>query len=216
MATSPTKIGTPRYDAAGRPTPRVPIASNASSRFRSSGRRDRRTWLASPSPMAMSPSSRRSPSARKYGNSIRWVAPIDERDIDLVGRERLLELVAESLDENGQVELLGDRRTDVVDERQLAVALAGLTDEARVVEGHTEARGEGRQKPDVRIAEGMLAIEVLERDDAGHLTAATERDEQRRLRGSPWMTSGCPIACARSWSTRLSRNGSRVSMTCLR
>ena len=59
-----------------------------------------------------------------------------ERDVDEVGVEGHAHLVAEALDERVQVELRRERLADVVDDGQLRGALAGLVEEARVLEGH--------------------------------------------------------------------------------
>ena len=58
----------------------------------------------------------------------------------------------------------------------------GLVEEPCVLEGDTQARGQRREQVDVAVAEGRLAVEVLERDDAGRPARRDERHEDRRLR----------------------------------
>ena len=75
-----------------------------------------------------------------------------ERDVDEVGVERVAHLVAELLDQGVQVQLAGQRLADGVDDGELGGPLAGLVDEAGVVERHAQAGGERRQQVHVRLA----------------------------------------------------------------
>ena len=75
-----------------------------------------------------------------------------ERDVHEVGIERVAHLVAEVLDQGVQVQLPGERLSDAVDDGQFGGSLAGLVDEARVVQGDAEARGQGRQQVHVATA----------------------------------------------------------------
>ena len=58
--------------------------------------------------------------------------------------------------------------------------------------------GERRQEAHVRVGERVLAIEVLERDDAADLVADDQRREQDDFGVSPWMAAGWPSSIARS------------------
>ena len=85
-------------------------------------------------------------------------------------------------------ELRGDALLDAVDHRQLGVALLGfleqplrLVEEARVLERHAHAGGDGSQQPDVGLAERVLALVVLEHDAAEHAVAADDRNEHAGL-----------------------------------
>ena len=69
-----------------------------------------------------------------------------------------------------------------VDQRELGVPLSRLVHEPRVLERDAEAARERLQQLLVGIAERVLAIEVVERDDAGRALACHERDEHDRLR----------------------------------
>ena len=55
----------------------------------------------------------------------------------------------------------GERLADVVDDRQLGGPLAGLVEEARVLERHAQARREGAQEAGVGLAEGVR-LQALE------------------------------------------------------
>ena len=70
-----------------------------------------------------------------------------QRDVDEVGVEGHLHLVAQALDERVQVELRRERLADVVDDGQLRGALVRLEEEAGVVEGDACARRERRHQP---------------------------------------------------------------------
>ena len=74
------------------------------------------------------------------------------RDVDDLGVEDLLDLVADDVVDRLQLELAGERRLDAVDQRELGVALPGLVDEPRVLERDAEAAGERRQEPLVGVA----------------------------------------------------------------
>ena len=107
---------------------------------------------------------------------------IVKRDIDDVGLECPPHLLADELDQVVEIELAGEGLADLVDRRQLGQPLARLVDEADVLEGDAQARGKGGQQLDVRFAEGILAVDVLERDHAPRLVPYHERCPQRRPR----------------------------------
>ena len=69
---------------------------------------------------------------------------------------------------------------DFVDRRELGEPLAGLVDQADVLEGDAQACCQGGQQFDVGVGERVLAVDVLERDDAARLVADEERDPERR------------------------------------
>ena len=104
-----------------------------------------------------------------------------QRDVRDVGLERLAHALADELDQRVELELCRERLADAVHGRELGHALARLVDEPRVVERDAQAAGQRRQEPLVVLAEGVRAVDVLERDDAGGTPADDERDEQRRL-----------------------------------
>ena len=57
-----------------------------------------------------------------------------------------------------------------------------LVEEARVLERDAQARGQRRQQADVRLAERVRPVDVLERDGATDRVAGDERGEDHRLR----------------------------------
>ena len=91
---------------------------------------------------------------------------------------------------------VGEPPLDVVDRaRSSAFALPRLLEQARVLEGDAQAPGERGQQTHVGVAERVLAVEVLERDDAGRPVADDERHEDARLRRlRPTSTNGCPCS----------------------
>ena len=75
--------------------------------------------------------------------------------------------------------LRGEALLDAVDDRQLGRALVGLgeqplglVEQPRVLQGHGQTRRESRQQPDVRLAEGVGAVEILQRNAAEDRVAA--------------------------------------------
>ncbi len=106
--------------------------------------------------------------------------PIEYSDIDALRIEDLVETVADEVVHGLHLEVLGETPLDVVDERELGVALTGLLEQPRVLERDAEAASERREQADVCLAERVLAVEVLERDAADRLPADYERDQQHR------------------------------------
>ena len=99
--------------------------------------------------------------------------------------EQVPDPVPDELVHRLHLELAGERRADLVDDRQLARPAPRLVDEAGVLEGDAQAGRDGRQEADVRVAERVLPVEVLERDDARGLAGDDERHEQDGLRRLP-------------------------------
>ncbi len=104
------------------------------------------------------------------------------RDVHQVGREGVAHQVADEVVHPVEVELGGHGLADLVDGRQLRHALAGLVDQAGVLERDAQAGGQRGQDADVGVGERVLAVEVLERDDAGRLAADEQGRPRRRLR----------------------------------
>ncbi len=99
--------------------------------------------------------------------------------------ERLAHLLADELQQDRQVELRGDRLTDAVDDVELGDPLAGLGDEAGVLQRDAQAGGERREQADVAIAERVLAVQVLEADPPAHSSPTTSGAYTTDLAGSP-------------------------------
>ena len=145
------------------------------------------------------------------------VGLVEHGDIDHLRVEDLTESVADEVVHRLHLEVLGEPALHVVDERELGVALAGLLEQPGVLERDAEAAGERREQADVRLAERVLPVDVLERDHA--------RSPCPRRRAAPTPPTWEPrptIAPGWSYSARSSgvmasnRSGSRVSRTCLR
>ena len=127
---------------------------------------------------------------RRLGPSLAALVVVDEvdlpgglvveRDVGDVGVEGLADALADELDQRVELELGRERLADAVHGRQLGDALARLVDEPRVLERDAEAAGQRRQEPLVVLVERVLAVEVLERDDARRPPADDERDEHAR------------------------------------
>jgi hypothetical protein len=108
-----------------------------------------------------------------------------ERHVNDVGREDVTELVAQPFDQRVQIELLDERLTDIVHDRELGRALPGLVEQPRVLERDAQGSRERHQEPDVTFAERMFSVEVLERDQADRAITDQERSEDGRLRDLP-------------------------------
>ncbi len=107
---------------------------------------------------------------------------VEHADVDNLGVEDLLDLVADDVVDRLKLELTGERVLDAVDQRQLGVALACLVYQPRVLERDAQASGQRLQELLVGIGECVLPVEVLERDHARRLAARTEGHVQHRLR----------------------------------
>ena len=83
-----------------------------------------------------------------------------------------------------------------------------LVEQPDVLEGDAQARGQGRQEPDVAVAEGVLVVEVLERDDAADLAAGERAGRTATTSaGSPWIAPACPASIAAAIASRLMTRG---------
>ena len=137
-------------------------------------------------------------------------------DVDDLGVEDLLDLGADDVVDPLRLELAGDRGLDAVDQRELGVPLPGLVDETCVLERHAEAPGERDEEPLVGVGERVLAVDVLERDDAGGSPACEQGHEEPRLRHLAGQHRRVADRSASAIQSSLIASGSRVSRTCLR
>ena len=104
------------------------------------------------------------------------------RDADDLRVEDFEHPIAHEVVDRLWVELPRDRRLHTVDQRQLRIPLPGLLEEARVLERGTDAAGQRDEQPLIGLVERLLAIDVLQRDDARRTPGGKERDEEHRLR----------------------------------
>ena len=102
-----------------------------------------------------------------------------------------LDLVADDVVDRLHLELARERLLHAVDQRQLGVPLPRLVHEPRVLERHAEAAGQRLQELLVGVGEGVLAVDVLERDHARRLAAGDERHVEHRLRHLARPGPGC-------------------------
>ena len=72
--------------------------------------------------------------------------PIQDRDVDDLGVEDLLDPVADEVVGRLQPELLREPALYIIDERELGVALARLLEQPRVLERDGQAAGERGQQ----------------------------------------------------------------------
>src|SRR3990172_6592351 len=110
-----------------------------------------------------------------------------DADIDDLGVEDVLDLVANEVVHGLHVELRRQALLDAVDDGQLGSALVGLgqqalrlVEEAGVLERDAHARGQGAQHAGVGFAEGGL-LEALERPDAEDAVAGQDGHAQPRF-----------------------------------
>ena len=81
-----------------------------------------------------------------------------------------------------RVELARDRLLHAVDQRQLRVPLSRLVHQPRVLERDAQTAGQRLEQLLVRLAEGVLAIDVLQCDQARRLAPGDEGNEEQGLR----------------------------------
>ena len=142
---------------------------------------------------------------------------VEDADVDDLGVEDLLDLVADDVVDRLHLELARERLLHAVDQRQLGVPLPRLVHQPRVLERHAEAAGERLQQLLVGLGEGVLAVDVLQRDHAASaLPPLTSGTKSTDFGGSPPSTAGCRTARPSRRRSRRSGAAARVSITCLR
>ena len=107
---------------------------------------------------------------------------VDQRDVDDLRVEDLLDAIADEVVHRLHVEVPGQPALDVGDHRELGVALPGLLEQARVLERDAEAPRDRHEQANVGLAERVLVVEVLERDPPGGPVAEHEGDVDDGLR----------------------------------
>ena len=131
------------------------------------------------------------------------VGRVVEAHVDDLGVEQLADLLPHQLDHRLHLELLGEALLDAVDDGQLRRALAGLVDQADVLQGDAEAGRDRRQELHVGLGEGVLVVQVLERDDAARPAA----DAAAARTGRPWPVRRSARPAGRAPAPRPSRPG---------
>ena len=123
------------------------------------------------------------------------------------------EPVADEVVHRLRVQVLDQAALDLVDQGELGVALAGLLEQPRVLEGDAEAPGERRQQTHVRLAERVLPVDVLQRDHPGRPPADRRGARTRRTAAArrTARAAGRPRRQSRATSS-FTRTGSIVSI----
>ena len=139
-------------------------------------------------------------------------------DVDDVRLERLAHLLADEL-EQGRRDRAGD---EIAWPTSLTVSSSAtrwrVSSISRAFSSATlRLAASVVRRRDVALAEGVLAIEVLERDHAARLVADDRTARTGRLGLLALDHLGCPIATARSRACVVDERAARgVSITCLR
>ena len=110
----------------------------------------------------------------------------NERDL---GVEDVADFFADEIEDGLHVELGGQALLHAVDQRELGVALfgfleqaLGLIEEAGILQRDREARGNRIQQVRVGLGVSVLAIEILQRDDANDFVTSDHRHPEPRER----------------------------------
>ena len=165
----------------------------------------------------------RFPSSTQYGKRDQVRSWVEDGDRQLARAQDLADPVADGVDDRLEVELHRQGGADLVDDRQLGVALLGfaeealrLVEQADVLERDAQARGDARQEPDVRLAERVLSLQVLDEEDPADVPAPMIGTKRADFASSPVTTAGWPASAARAARSRLISTGACVSTTCRR
>ena len=117
------------------------------------------------------------------------------------GVEHVPDPVADEVVHRLDVELRGEAPAgrSLMIASSACVAARRLVEQPGVLEGDAQAGRERRQQPDVGLAEGVLAVEVLERDDAvGPSPPTISGTKSTTSAARPGATTGLPSsACQR-------------------
>ena len=112
---------------------------------------------------------------------------VEDRDRQVLGAENLADLVADGVDDRVVFELLRERRTYLVDDGELRVALLGLgeqvlrlVEETSVLQSHTKVRCDRGQQSLIGLAERVL-LHALEADHAEHSITREHRHTEPRF-----------------------------------
>ena len=110
---------------------------------------------------------------------------VEDGDVHNLRIEHVTRALPDELVHRLRLELRREPTLHVVDDRQLggtSIRLREqpfrLVEEPHILERDAQAPPDRRQKPDVSIAERILVLEVLDQEDAGHVAARHDRDEE--------------------------------------
>src|SRR5258708_899921 len=98
----------------------------------------------------------------------------------------------------------GEGRLDVVNNRQFSIAFFSffeqalrLIEESGIFEGNTHAVSEGLQQAYIRLAEGILVVEILQRDNPDNFAVDEHWHKQCGLRYLAYNRDWISILCRR-------------------
>ena len=111
---------------------------------------------------------------------------VEDPDVEDLGVEHLAQALADQVVHRLHLDLGREAPLDLIDDRELGGPLVRLgqeplrlVEQAGILKRDAEARRERREHADIRLRECVLAVQVLERDDADRLAAGDQGREQR-------------------------------------
>src|SRR4029453_16720716 len=110
---------------------------------------------------------------------------VEHGDIDYLGVEDLTESVPDEVVHRLHLEVLGQAALHIVDQGELGVALPSLFEQTGVLERDAEGPGERGEESHVRVAERVLSIDVLKRDQPDRPLVHEEWNEDQGLNRFP-------------------------------
>ena len=123
---------------------------------------------------------------------------VDEGDVEIRGFEHLEQPFAYEFDDLVKVELFGQSRADLVDDRELTCPLLGLSEEVlglieqpRVLQGHAQVRCDGREQPFIRVGERVLR----QSSESDHAQDAVDCDHGHTQPGLSHLTLDADPSC---------------------
>ena len=157
MTRSPARIGTPSHEFESVPTEMAPQCIRLGGVPMRSGScgsdHDRRQARPEPGTTRSGGVGRRRSRTGTWMSSVGVVIGRDEHRLRVESRAKPL---ADELDDRVELELAAERQADLVDERQLGVALAGLLDRANPAERRADVLADERQQ--VAVGLGVLLV----------------------------------------------------------
>ena len=149
------------------------------------------------------------PSAMSYGNRRRW-SPRRRARQTANRLEDLADPLADELDDRLEVELLGKRRPDLVDDRQLGVALPRLLDRAGARQGGGHVRRDEGQELQVLRAVRPVRPVALRHEGADRAAAGTRGAPTQPSEGAARWHRVAALVAARARAVGVHRSGRPV------